>query len=102
MSVFSAEMLVFIDETGADRKNIIRQHGYSLRGKPLCNQIMLVRGERVSAIACIVVDGLLDVMTVRGTTDGDTFYEFVQTHLLQHLTPFNGSVRIQDPVQARQ
>ena len=90
MSVFSAEMLVFIDETGADRRNIIRQHGYSLRGKPMCNQIMLVRGERVSAIACIAVDGLLDVRTVRGTTDGDTFYEFVQTHLLQHLMPFNG------------
>ena len=56
----------------------------------MCNQIMLVRGERVSAIACIAVDGLLDVRTVRGTTDGDTFYEFVQTHLLQHLMPFNG------------
>lgn len=50
----------------------------------------MVRGERVSAIACISVAGLLDVKTVRGTTDGDTFYDFVQTHLLPHLMPFNG------------
>ena len=27
---------------------------------------------------------------MRGTADGDTFYEFVQTHLLPHLMPFNG------------
>ena len=51
---------------------------------------MLVRGERVSAIACISVSGLLDVMTVKGTTDGDDFYKFVQEYLLPHLMPFNG------------
>ncbi len=51
---------------------------------------MLVRGERVSAIACISLVGLLDVMTVTGTTDGDAFYTFVQTHLLPYLMPFNG------------
>lgn len=34
--------------------------------------------------------GLLDVKTLKGTTDSDTFYEFVQTHLLlilqSHIT----------------
>ena len=88
---FLSEMLVFVDETGADHRNAIGKYGYSLRGKPMCNQTMLVHGERISAIACIAVDGLFDVMTVRETTDGDTFYEFVQTHLLQHLMPFNGT-----------
>lgn len=90
VSVYSPEMLVFIDETGMDRRNGLRKYGYSLRGKPLRNHTLLVRGERVSAIACISVAGLLDVKTVRGTTDGDTFYDFVQTHLLPHLMPFNG------------
>ena len=36
------------------------------------------------------VNGILDVKTVRGTSDGDTFYSFVQTHLLPHLMPFDG------------
>lgn len=49
------------------------------------------RGERISAIACISTAGLLDVMTTKGTTDGETFYSFVQTHLLPHLLPFNGT-----------
>ena len=29
-------------------------------------------------------------MTVRGTTDDNSFYKFVQEHLIQHLMPFNG------------
>ncbi len=76
-------------ETGSDRRNVIRKYGYSLRGKPLRNHTMLVREERVSAIACISVAGLMDVMVVTGTTDGDAFYTFVQTHLLPYLMPFN-------------
>ena len=35
VSVYSPEMLVFIDETGTDRRNGLRKYGYSLRGKPL-------------------------------------------------------------------
>ena len=50
-----------------------------------------MRGERVSAVACISIAGLLDVKTVTGNTDGDTFYDFVQTHLLPILQPYNGS-----------
>ena len=84
-------MLVFIDETVSDRRNLLRSHDYSIRGKPLRNHILLVRGERISAVACISISGLLDVKTVTGNTDGDTFYDFVQTHLLPILQPYNGS-----------
>ena len=35
--------------------------------------------------------GLLDVRTVTGNTTGDIFYDFVQTHLLPILQPYNGS-----------
>ena len=52
---------------------------------------LLVRGERASAIACMSNSGLLDVQTIIGTSDGDTFYKFVHTHLLPHLMPFNGT-----------
>ena len=34
VSMCDSEILVFIDETGADRRNTIRKHGYSVRGKP--------------------------------------------------------------------
>ena len=74
MSVYNRDMLIFIDETGADRRNCIRKYGYSMRGKPLKTHRLLVRGERVSAIACISTAGLLDVMTVKGTTDGNVLF----------------------------
>ena len=35
--------------------------------------------------------GVLNVKTVHGTTNGDNFYQFVQTRLLPHLMPFNGT-----------
>ena len=84
-------MFIFIDETGADRRNSLRKYGYSLRGKPAINNSLLYRGERVSAIACMSVCGIIDIKTVSGTSNGDTFYDFVQTHLIQHLLPFNGT-----------
>ena len=44
----------------------------------------------MSAIANISVSGLLDVDVVKGTVDGNRFYDYVQKHLLPHLMPFNG------------
>ena len=83
-------MFVFLDETGADRRNTLRKYGYSLRGKTPQDHELLARGERISAIACMSVSGILDVKTVQGTSNGETFYDFVQTHLLPHLMPYNG------------
>lgn len=90
MTVFSEDMFVFVDESGADRRNLLRQYGYSVRGKTPVRCDMLIRGKRVSTIACMLYAGLLDVKTVKGTSDGDEFYTFVQTHLLPHLQPYNG------------
>lgn len=90
VSLYSLEMFVFVDETGADHRNILRKYGYSLRGKPPCNHSLLVRGERVSAIACMSIQGILDVKIVKGTSNGDIFYEFLHSNLLPHLMPFDG------------
>ena len=86
----SPNMLVFVDETGADKRNHFRKYGYSLRGKPAVNNTLLFRGERISAIACMSINGLIDVKMLRESSTGDVFYDFVQTHLIPHLMPFNG------------
>ena len=91
VSVYDPEMLIFLDETGADRRNSIRRYGYSMIGKPLVNHQLLLRGHRISALAFISMCGLLDVKLVEGTSNGDTFYSFVKENLLPHLLPFNGS-----------
>ena len=34
--------------------------------------------------------GILDVKVVTGTSNGDTFYDFMHSHLLPQLLPFDG------------
>ena len=88
--MYEPEMLVFLNETGSDRRNNMRQHGYSLRVKPLVSHKLLVRGERVSAIAIMSMNGILDCKTVKHTVNGDTFYEFMQVNVLPHLITIDG------------
>ena len=88
--MYDPEMLIFLDETGSDKHAAIRQYGYSLRGRPLARDKLLVRGKRVSAIAFMSVSGMLGCKTVTGSVNGEVFYDFVQTALLPHLMPFDG------------
>ena len=90
LSVYQADMFVFIDETGADRRAAMRRYAYSFRGKPATAHRWLVRGERLSTIAMMSTAGVLDCKVVTGSVNGDVFYDFVQGCLLPHLMPFNG------------
>ncbi len=93
MQVFRGhpQMFVFVDETGADRRNRLRRYGYSIRGRPAVSTKLLVRGQRVSAIAAISMEGLLDCYTYTTSVAGDNFKHYVRQSLLQQLKPFNGS-----------
>ena len=53
--MFLSDMFVFIDETGADCRNVLRKHGYSARGKQPQNHSLLVRRERESICYCLYV-----------------------------------------------
>ena len=90
VSMYNPEMLIFLDESGSDRRNCIRRYGYSVRGRPLVSHKFLSRGIRVNSIAFLSVFGMLDCKTVKHTVDGNTFYKFVQSALLPNLMPFDG------------
>lgn len=84
-------MLIFVDETGSDRRSALRRYGYSLKGKPATTDTLLVRGRRYSAIAAMALDGIVDVHITSGGVNGDVFCEFIEKNLLPQLLPFNGS-----------
>ena len=71
---YRKEMFVFIDETGSNKRDCIRKFGYSLRGDPPVYHRWLVRGTRISAIAAICCDGLLEYELTSGTVNGDVFF----------------------------
>ena len=58
VSLYDPSMLVWLDESGCDRRNTVRKYGYSMRGIPLFDQHLLVRGIRYSAIPIISMDGV--------------------------------------------
>lgn len=91
VSQYDAGLFVFVDESGCNRKNSMRRYGYSLRGYPARSFQFLSQGKRYSAIGIMTTTLLLDCYIVEGTVDGDAFYQFVQSSLLPHLLPFNGS-----------
>ena len=77
--------LSVMDETGCDKRNTIRKYGYSVCGRPVSNQRLLVRGIRYSAIPVLSLDG---IHVAEGTINGDRFVHFLQVCLLPHL-PLN-------------
>ncbi len=84
------EMLVFVDETGADRRDCMRKFGYSLRGKPARAHKLLWRGQRVSALTAMSTSGILDCYTTTGPVNADKFEHFVTHSLGPLLQPFDG------------
>ena len=90
ISMYDPSMLVFIDETGCDRRNMIRKYGYSFRGMPVEDRRLLVRGTRYSAIPVMSSSGIHDVYLKEGTVIGEVFADFVDNNLLPCLMPFNG------------
>ena len=79
VSLYEPNSLVFLDETGTDSRDAVRTYGYSIRGKPLQAQKLLVRGEHVSAIAAMSMNGIIGLKIVRGGVNADHVYDFVCT-----------------------
>jgi len=50
MAYIDADMLVWLDETGSDRRDAVRKYGHSLRGMTPVSYTLAGRGKRLSAI----------------------------------------------------
>jgi hypothetical protein len=90
ISLYEPGMLVWLDESGCDKRNNIRKYGYSIRGIRPVKRRLLVRGVRYSAIPVMTIYGLYDVYLAEGTINGERFAHFVEKCLLPMLLPFNG------------
>ena len=90
VSLYNPEMMIFLDETGTDRRDALRRKGYSIRGKPARNQQLLIRGEHVSVISFLSIEGILGCSIVRGSVNGEIFYDIILKQLVKILMPFDG------------
>ena len=60
VSIYTADMFIFLDETGTDRRDALRRYAYSWRGLPALAHKLLVRGQHFSSIAIMSTSGVLD------------------------------------------
>ena len=90
--LYKRDLFVWLDETGCDKRSCMRKYGYAIRGEtPKCHRI-LVRGQRISAIATISTEGLVALeLKSSGSVDSDHFYDFVRGSLIPQMHPFDGS-----------
>ena len=84
---YNPSMLLWIDESGCDRRNCMRKHGHSLRGMTPKDHHLMVRRTRYSAIPVMSLDGIHDISLAEGNVNGEKFGTFVRSCLLPvHLT----------------
>ena len=89
ISVYDPSMLIWLDESGCDRRNAMRKYAYSVRGMRPVKHRLLVRGVRYSAVPIMSTLGLHDLFLAEGTINGDRFRYFIRTCLLPILQSFN-------------
>ena len=91
MSIFDPTMIIWLDETGCDKRNAARQYGYSLRGIAPRSYTFKSGGKRYTQIMAMSTDGVEDMYIAEGNIDGERFLKYVQRSLLPLLMPFNGT-----------
>ena len=83
-------MLVWVDETGCVKRDLLRKYGYSFRGMRAECKRLLVHGTRISAIAMCWDKGILDVEMTTNSVNGEMFCDFVRGSLIPNMLPFDG------------
>lgn len=91
MNYLDANMIVWLDETGSDKRSERRKFGYHLRGMTPRVYKLNIRGKRISSIAIMSTRGIEDVAIYQGNINGETFSNFIDRNLVPILQPFNGT-----------
>lgn len=91
VSFFTIDQLVWLDETGCDKRDHVRKMGYSMKGDRPVYHSILHRGQRVSAIAAMCCEGVIALELQEGTFNGDKFMEFLTCILIPQMCQFDGS-----------
>ena len=70
---------------GCDNRSFMRKYGYAIRGQVPSCQRLLVRGQRISGIAAIAMDGLVALELTTNTVR--TFFDYIRDTLIPQMSP---------------
>jgi len=89
--------LIFVDETGS-HIDMARLYAWAPRGQRAYAAKPRNRGQALTRIGAMGVNGLGATMTVAGGTDGEVFRSYVDQVLVPHLRP--GNIVLMDNLKA--
>lgn len=85
LSRFTADQLVFADESSKDKRTLQRNYGRAPAGERAVEVLSFARGVRYSILPALSLDGFLTVRVVRGSVDGSEFYDWVLSDLVSSI-----------------
>ena len=88
LSEFSANQLIFVDESAANEHTAQRKRGWSELGIKPTVSLPLKRTKRWSMLPAYSLDGILTYELFHGSIDGPRFAMFLECKLLPQCAPF--------------
>lgn len=97
-ALYEPNQLVYVDESGCDKRDGARRYGWSPKGVTPEGKSKLERGQRYHLLPAITIDGLLDAFVYPGQTNMDGFVNWVRDRVLPQCQRYPGprSVLVMD------
>ena len=83
---YTAEQLVFLDETAKDERTPTRRYGYSEEGTRAVVWAPFVRGQRYTVTAAVASTGTVAVDVIAQSSTAAYLLDFIQTYLVCEVT----------------
>jgi transposase len=83
---YTAEQLVFLDESSKDGHTLFRQYGRAPIGETPQESMVQDRGIRYSILPALTLDGYIAIRVVEGSIDGAEFFDFVVNDVVSLCT----------------
>ncbi|KAJ3850376.1 hypothetical protein EV368DRAFT_10215, partial [Lentinula lateritia] len=84
------DMLMFIDEAAHNAKTSLRKYGRAKRGHCCVQRRQFVRGEHVSILPAITLDGIVAYDVIPGSVTSLKFLKFLERHVMPLTNPYPG------------
>ncbi|KAG7096475.1 hypothetical protein E1B28_003906 [Marasmius oreades] len=78
---YTAEQMVFVDESSKDGRTIARRYGRAQRGETPEEIMSFKRGDRYSILAALALSGYIAVRVVEDSVDSEEMYDYVISDL---------------------
>ena len=88
--MYGRDMFVWVDETGCNRKDFFRKYGYAYKGYRAQCHSLLLRGQRINAMAALSSRGILDVKLTSSNVNGDIFCDWIKGDLIPYMLTYDG------------